>query len=166
MRLSANCWNEIDVASILAANRDLDIDRTDADIQAAVERARESQSQQAQLFSRVTGFDPQAAAALTGFGPDDVLAFLEGILHIQKNSDTRTTVQRQGAGTRVASRNARVLLGVWQQLGSTRYRQSATGDSPRSGRTPMDFASAFFTDLIDFAQSPDLKGESRQFGRP
>lgn len=74
----------VDVASILATNRDLNIDRTDADIEAAIARAQESQSQQEQLFSRVAGFDPHAAAALTGFGPDDVLSFLEGILPFRK----------------------------------------------------------------------------------
>lgn len=148
----------VDVASILTANQDLDIDRTDVDIEAAVERARESQSQQEQLFSRVTGFDPQAAAALTGFGPGDVLAFLEGILPFR---DIRI---------RERSYNGRVLelelpaemRGYYPEFGNNlvvRVTASRQPEIRRARAVPMDFASAFFADLIDFAQSPDFKGE-------
>ena len=149
----------IDIASILANSRNMDIDRTDAEIEAAVDRARESQSQQEQLFSRVAGFDPQAAAALTGFGPDDVLAFLEGILPFKK--------------IRIRERlyNGRVLelelppamRGVYSEFGN-RFAVRITasrGPEVRPARAvPMDFASPFFMDLIAFAQSSEFKGDN------
>ena len=148
----------VDVASILATNRDLDIDRTDADIEAAVARAQESQSQQAQLFSRVTGFDPQAAAALAGFGPDDVLAFLEGILPY-RNIQVRERLYND----KVLELDLPAeMRGCYSEFGNRlviRVTASRQPEIRRAQATPMDFASAFFADLIDFAQSPDFKGE-------
>ena len=148
----------VDVASILAANRDLDIDRTDADIEAAIDRARESQSQQEQLFSHVAGFDPQAAAALTGFGPDDVLAFLEGILPF-RNIQIR---ERLYNGRVLELELPAEMRGYYSEFGNNLVVRVTASRQPeiRPARaTPMDFASTFFTDLIGIAQSPDFKGE-------
>ena len=149
----------IDMASILADNRAMDISRTDDEIETAIDRAREARAQQEQLFARVAGFDPQAAAALTGFGPEDVLSFLEGILPFR--------------GIRVRERryNGRVLeLELPMDMRGRYYdefenrtivRVSVSRDPQirRANAQPMDFASAFFTDLIDFAKSPEFKGE-------
>ena len=148
----------VDVAAILANNRDLDVARTDAEIEAAVDRARESQSKQDQLFARVAGFDPQAAAALTGFGPDDVLAFLEGIFPF-KNIRIRDRLY-----------NGRVLelelpadmRGQYSEFGNSMVvRVAASRDSQirRANASPMDFSSVFFADLIEFAKSPEFKGD-------
>jgi superfamily II DNA or RNA helicase len=148
----------VDVAAILATNQDLDVARTDSEIEAAVDRARESQSQQEQLFARVAGFDPQAAAALTGFGPDDVLAFLDGILPF-KNIRIRDRLY-----------NGRVLelelpadmRGRYSEFGNSMVvRVAASRDSQirLANALPMDFASAFFADLIEFAKSPEFKGD-------
>ena len=148
----------IDMASILADNRDLDIDRSDDEIKAAVDRAREAQSQQEQLFSRVAGFDPQAAAALTGFGPDDVLAFLEGILPFKS-----IAVRERLYGGRVLELQLPPeMRGQYSEFGnSTVVRVTASRDQSvrRASAFPMDFASAFFADLIEFAKSPAFKGE-------
>ena len=148
----------VDVASILATNRHLDIERTDADIEAAVDRARQSQSQQEQLFSRVAGFDPQAAAALTGFGPDDVLAFLEGVLPF-RNIQIRERLYNGRVLELVLPAEMR---GYYSEFGNNlavRVTASRQQEVRRARAVPMDFASAFFADLIDFAQSPDFRGE-------
>ena len=70
----------IDIASLLADNRTMDIHRSEAEIDEAVARARQAKTQQERLFSRIEGYDPQAATALYTFGQDEVLAFLEGVL--------------------------------------------------------------------------------------
>ena len=148
----------VDIASILANSRDLDINRTDAEIEAAVNRARESQSQQEQLFSRVTGFDPQTATALAGFGPDDVLAFLEGILPF-RNIRVR---ERLYNGQVLELELPTEMRGAYSEFGNSfvvRVTASRRPDLRRARAMPMDFASTFFTDLIDFAQSPDFKGD-------
>ena len=60
----------VDIASLLAANKIMDINRTESEIIEAVARAREAKSQQEKLFSHVEGYDPQASAALHPFGPE------------------------------------------------------------------------------------------------
>ena len=148
----------VDVASILAASRDLDVERTDSEIEAAVARARESQSQQEQLFSRVAGFDPQAAAALTGFGHDNVLAFLEGILPFK---DIRIR-ERLYNGQVLELQLPAEMRGQYTEFeNSIVVRVAASRDTQirRANAAPMDFASFFFADLIEFAKSPEFKGE-------
>ena len=151
--------DRIDMASILANSRNMDINRTDAEIEAAVDRARESQSQQEQLFSRVAGFDPQAAAALTGFGPDDVLAFLEGILPFK---DIRIR-ERLYNGRVLELELPAEIRGVYSEFGNSfvvRVTASRGPEIRRARAVPMDFASPFFIGLIDFAQSSEFKGDS------
>ena len=148
----------VDMASLLAANRDLDIDRTDAEIEAALGRARESQSQQEQLFSRVTGFDPQAAAALTGFGPDHVMAFLEGILPFRNIAIS----QRMYGGQVLELELPAELQGQYSEFGNSRIVRVTASRQPETRRAraaPMDFASPFFIDLIDAAKSPAFRGD-------
>ncbi len=150
----------VDVASILAANRDLDIDRTDAEITLAIDRAKDAQSLQEQLFTYVSGFDPQAAAALTGFGSDDVLAFVEGILPF-RNIRIR---ERLYNGRVLVLELPDRLRGQYSEFSNQTVVRVTTSRQPstRSSRTqamPMDFSSEFFTDLIEFAKSPEFKGE-------
>lgn len=149
----------IDIASILSSTRDMDIDRTDSEIDAAIIRAREARSQQEQLFAHVEGYDPSAAAISYSFGPEAVLSFLEGILPLTdvviRNSlhngrtlelelpdelrgrfsefGERATIVRVTVDRRVALRNLRIV--------------------------PMDFASSFFRHLIELAKSPGFNGE-------
>lgn len=149
----------IDMASMLAANKKMNVSRSEEDIAEAIIRAKEAKSQQEQLFSRIEGYDPQAATALYTFGPNDVLAFLEGILPYK------------GVKIRERLYNGRVLeLELPEELRGrfsefperativrvTIDRQLAV-NSPRL--VPMDFASVFFSELIEFAKSAEFKGE-------
>ena len=148
----------IDVASLLADNRALNIDRTDTDIEAAIDRARESQSLQEQLFAQVAGYDPLATAALTGFGSAETQAFLEGILPFE------------GIHIRDRLYDGRVLelglpaelRGKYSEFGNRTVVRVTTERGPevrRFGATPMDFASEFFADLIKLAKSQEFKGQ-------
>lgn len=148
----------VDVASILAENRDLDVDRTDAEIAAAVNWAKESQSQQEQLFAQVSGFDPQAAAALAGFSSTDVMAFLEGILPF-RNIRIR---ERLYGGRVMELELPPEMRGQFSEFGNSTVVRVTASRGPqlrRARAVPMDFASAFFTDLIAFAEAPEFKGE-------
>ncbi len=149
----------VDIASLLAANKNLDINHSESDIIEAVARAKEAKSQQERLFSHVEGYDPNATTALYTFGPQDVLLFLEGILRYR--------------GIRIRERlyNDRVLelelpedlRGRFSEFPARGTVVRVTGDRQLAMRlsnvAPMDFKSVFFSFLIDFAKSPEFKGE-------
>ena len=149
----------VDIASILASNRTLDIHRTATEIDQAIARAKEAKSQQEKLFSHIEGYDPQAGTALHTFGQEDVLAFLEGILPL--------------AGVRIRDRqyNGRVLevelpddmRGKYSEFPERATVVRITVDRQLRVRNPnlvpMDFASVFFSELIEMAKSPEFKGE-------
>ena len=149
----------VDMASILSSNRTMDIDRTDSEIEDAISRAREAQSLQRQLFAHVEGYDPKEASALRGFTDNDVLAFLEGML------------PRMGIRVRNRTHNGRTLEIELPERLRGRYSEfpprgayaritvSREVASNRSDVVSMDFASPFFQDLIEKAQSPDFGGE-------
>jgi ERCC4-related helicase len=149
----------VDIASILADNRTMDLARTEDEIEEAIARAKEAKSQQEKLFSHIEGYDPREATALYTFGPEEVLSFLEGILPYM--------------GVRIRNRlyNGRVLELELPEEMQGRYSEfperatfvRVTVDRQlviRNSRlVPMDFASVFFSDLIEFAKSPEFKGE-------
>ena len=149
----------VDIASVLADNKTMDIARSSDDIGKAIELARKSKSQQDTLFSHIEGYDPQATTAIHTFGQDDLLAFLEGILPYK--------------GVRIRERqyNGRVLVlnlpdemrGVYPEFRERATVVRVTVDRQlairNSDLVPMDFASEFFIDLIEFAKSPQFKGE-------
>ena len=149
----------VDVASILSANRAMDISRTTAEIEEAIQRAQEARTQQSQLFSRVEGYDPDAASAIHGFSLNDVLAFLEGMLpymgirvrgriHNGRTLEIELPDELRGVYSEFPPRSARTRITVDRNVGM-RLRDVAT----------MDFASPFFLTLIEKAQSPDFGGE-------
>ena len=149
----------VDIASLLAATTEMDISRSEKDVDEAIERAKEAKKQQDQLFSNVEGYDPSAVAALYPFGADDVLAFVEGILPF-RSIDVRN---RLHDGRVLEIRLPDELRGKYSDfpVGATIMRVTADRDLAR--RLPnvhsMDFKSRFFVDLIEWAQSPSFKGE-------
>ncbi len=156
----------IDIATILASSRAMNMERTEDQIDSAIERAEEAKRQQETLFAHVEGYDPQAATALYTFGPEDVLAFLEGILPFK--------------GVRVRSRlhNGRTLeiqlpnemRGRYSEFPPRATVARVTVDRQiavrRQNVVPMDFASPFFRDLIEFAKSPEFEGEYASVSGP
>jgi len=151
--------DRVDVAEILANNRDMETDaRSEAEIEQAIQRAEQSRSMQDKLFAHIEGYDPNATAALHTFGPEEVLAFLEGVL------------PRRGIQIRDRLHNGRLLelelpeevRGRYSEFGGrtvvrvTVDRRLAIRDKRN---VSMDFASVFFSDLIEFAKSPEFGGE-------
>ena len=148
----------VDIAQILANNREMDIDRTTSEITDAIELAKRAKSMQERLFSHIEGYDPSSTAVMHTFGPEEVLSFLEGVL------------PRRGIGIRNRLRDGRVLeielpdevRGRYSEFGGrtvvrvTVDRRLAMQDQRN---VPMDFASVFFSDLVEFAKSPEFGGE-------
>ena len=156
----------VDIAQILASSREMEIDqRSEAEINDAIERAKQSQSLQDQLFAHIEGYDPNTTTALHTFGPEEVLSFLEGVL------------PRRGVRIRERLHNGRVLelelpeemRGRYSEFGgrtvvrATVDRRLATRDERN---VSMDFASVFFSDLIEFAKSPEFGGEHADLAAP
>lgn len=148
----------VDIAQILASNRDMNIERSRSDINDAVDRAQRTQSLQEQLFSHIEGYDPSQAAALHTFGSTEVLAFLEGVL------------PRRGLQIRNRIRNGRVLEVILPEKLRGRYSEFGERTVVRltvdrqlvlrdRRNVPMDFASVFFSELIEFAKSPEFGGD-------
>ena len=149
----------VDIAFLLANNRTMDIARTAKEIDEAVARAKEARTQQERLFSHIESYNPLTSTASYTFGPADVLAFLEGILAHR--------------GVRIRNRlyNDRVLelelpdemRGRYSEFPERATVVRITVDRQLAVRNPslvpMDFASIFFSDLIEFAKSPEFKGE-------
>ncbi len=149
----------VDIEQILANNHDMRIDeRSKSEIEEAIQRAEQSRNLQNHLFSHIEGYDANAVAVLHEFGPQEVLSFLEGIL------------PRRGIKIRDRLHNGRLLelelpdemRGMYSEFGG-RSIVRVTVDrklAMRSFKTvPMDFASVFFSDLIEFAKSPEFGGE-------
>ena len=149
----------VDIASVLADNKTMDINRSSAEINEAIERAEEAKSQQDALFSRIEGYDPQAATALHTFDQYDLLAFLEGILPY-KDVEIR---QRLYNGRVLELNLPDEMRGVYPEFRERARVVRVTVDRQlaihNSDLVPMDFASEFFVHLIEFAKSPQFKGE-------
>ena len=161
VELIGELLERVDIASILAANKTMDLTRTDAEIERALVFANQAKFQQEKLFSQVSGFHPKAAAALQSLGAKDVLAFLEGILpyrsiqirnrlHNGRTLELQLPEEIRGRFSEFPRRATVVSVTVDRQL-VTRRRSSDI--------FPMDFASDFFSWLIDSAKSPEFKGE-------
>ena len=149
----------VDIASILSANRAMDISHTDSEINDAISKAREAQSQQRQLFAHVEGYDPNEAPALRGLSDNDTLAFLEGMLPYMGIK----ILGRQHNGRTLEIELPENLRGQYSEFPPRSAHARITVDREVAARlsdvAPMDFASPFFQYLIEKAQSPDFGGE-------
>ena len=156
----------VDMASILSTNMSMEIDRTDTEIDDAISRAREAQSQQQQLFAHVEGYDPSETSALHSFSDNDVLAFLEGMLpyvkinvrgrlHNGRTLEIELPEDLRGQYSEFPRRGAYARITVDRAVAAS-----------RSDVVPMDFASPFFQDLIEKAQSPEFGGEYASLPAP
>lgn len=155
--------DRVDIGQILARNREMQSDeRSEAEIQAAISRAEQSRSLQDQLFSHIEGYDPNATAALHAFGPQEVLSFLEGVL---PRRDVRIR-ERLHNGRLLELELPEEMRGRYSEFGG-RTVVRVTVDRHLAARNEkyvsMDFASVFFSDLIEFAKSPEFGGEHANF---
>ena len=149
----------VDIANILTENKTMDLQRTEVEIEAAIIRAKEARSQQERLFSQIEGYNPDKATSLYTFGPSDILSFLEGILpyrgvHIRNRLfdgrvlELELPEDMRGKFSEFPERATFVRITVDRRLAMQNSRL-----------VQMDFASPFFSELIEFAKSPEFKGE-------
>ncbi len=158
--------DRLDIASLLAQSREMEITRTATEIEAALTRAQQSRSQQERLFSNIESYDPSSAGILHTFGPGELLSFLERILPY-----LGVTIRERLYNGRVLElelpEELRGQFSEFPQRASvvrvTVDRQLAMRDSRL---VPMDFSSPFFRMLIEYTKSPGFGGEYASFSAP
>ena len=117
--------------------------------------------QQERLFAHIEGYDPQRAAAVEAVDPDEALVFLKGILPF-RNVNIRSQLY---SGRVLELELPSDIRGRFAEFGQrtvvrvTVDRQLARNVKSDPPVCPMDFASEFFKDLIDYAQSPQFRGD-------
>lgn len=161
LEIAGEIMERLDIAAVLAENNTMDMQHSVDEIERALERAKQAQQLQDNLFSRVEGYDYRTTV-FSHFGTSDVAAFIEGILPF-RGIEVRNRLYE---GNVLELRLPEEMRGSYAEFGHhtvirvaiDRRASSARSDAPT---VPMDFASEFFADLIDFAKSPDFGG---QFG--
>ena len=151
----------LDMPSILAGSQDMDINRTQQEIETALRNAQQAKEQQDQLFSHVESFDPNQLLALHTFGPEDLLMFLEGILPLYQNIEIRN---HRHDGRMLEIRLPDELRGRYSDFPAGQTLVRITTDRVLAATDPssihlMDFKSPFLQSLIEYAQSPSFGGE-------
>ena len=148
----------VDVAEVLSRNEDMQIERSESDVEDAIRRAKEAREMQRSLFSQIEGFSADSGPPMYAFEPDDIMSFLAGVL------------PRRGIVLRTTTHDGRVLeielpselRGKYSEFGErsvvriTAHRMLA---ERRGSIVQMDFASEFFQSLVTFAKTPEFSGE-------
>lgn len=160
LEIAGEIMERLDIASVLSDNKSMDMQRSMDDIEKALARAEEAQKVQGDLFAKVEGYD-QRTTIFSQFGPSDVASFIEGILPF-KGVEIRNRMYK---GNVLELRLPDEMREKYAEFGrSTIVRVAINRRLSAISRTdmptvPMDFASEFFTDLVDFAKSPDFGGQ-------
>lgn len=155
----------VDVASILADNRTMDINRTASEIDQAIARAEDARTMQESLFSHIESYNRQNATAMYAFGERQILAFLESALPL-RGVEIRDRLYRDpvhGYHRVLELELPDEMRGEFSEFPGRAAVVRVTASRELAALNPrlrlMDFASPFFVSLIDFAQSPSVEGE-------
>ncbi|MCY4625519.1 MAG: DEAD/DEAH box helicase [Chloroflexi bacterium] len=148
----------LDMAELLANSQAMNINHTEAEVEEALRRAREAKEQQDRLFANVKGYDPTTSSTLYALGASDVLAFLEGILPYKG-----ITYERRFGGRALGLNLPPELIGAFSEFRPRASNVVVTADRQLAQEhgdiAQMDFRSEFFKWLIEYAQSPEFRGE-------
>ena len=162
LEIAGEIMERLDIAPMLSDNKAMDMQHSIDEIEKALARAREAQRVQGDLFAKVEGYDHRTTV-FSRFGPSDVAAFVEGILPFM-GIEIRN---RMYEGSVLELRLPDEMKDKYAEFGhfavvrvaiDRRVSANRRADMPM---VPMDFASEFFADLVEFAKSPDFGG---QFG--
>ena len=148
----------LDMAELLANSQAMNISHTEAEIEEALRRAKEAKEQQDRLFANVEGYDPTTSSTLYSLGASDVMAFLEGILPYKG-----ITYERRFGGRALGLNLPPELIGNFSDFRPRASNVVVTADrqlaQEHRDMAQMDFRSEFFEWLIEYAQSPEFRGE-------
>lgn len=149
--------DSIDFASVLKSATTLELARTKEQIEAAVSRARDAQKLQSEIFSHISGFDPNALRGTLGFTMQHVSLFvramlpvvdvgIDGVLHDGRVLDIRLPEGMRGRFPEFAQRT------VVRVTTDRRLAQQL------KDAILLDFETSFFRFLISRAKSHAFDG--------
>ena len=160
-RLDAEILGEIlenmDLASILRSATDMNINRTQAEIDKALERAQEAKKLQDEVFTHVAGYDPNALEGTIGFTMQHVDLFIRNMLLIA-GIDLQATLYDGGV---LEIRLPKDIQGEFPEFGRRTVVRVTTNRRLAhrlQGVVLLDFETRFFQHLIKLAKSPAFGG--------
>ena len=160
-RLDAEILGEIlenmDLATILRSATDMNINRTQEEIDKALERAQEAKKLQDEVFTHVAGYDPNALGGTIGFTMQHVDLFIHHMLPFA-DIDLQTTLYD---GDILEIRLPKDMQGEFPEFGR-RTLVRVTTNRRLAHRLPgvvlLDFETRFFQHLIKLAKSQIFDG--------
>ena len=160
-RLHADILGDIlenlDFASVLQSATSMEIERTNDQIDEALERAQHAKQLQDEIFTHVAGYDPNALSGTIGFTMQHVELFIRGMLPFER-INLETTLYH---GAVLELRLPEELRGKFPEFGQ-RTVIRVTTDRRLAQRLPevvlLDFETQFFQHLIEHAKSQAFDG--------
>ncbi|RWB03908.1 MAG: DEAD/DEAH box helicase [Mesorhizobium sp.] len=148
---------QVDLASVLQSSVNMEIEHTRAQIDDAVERARQAKLLQDEIFAHVIGFEPEALRGTLGFTMNHVNLFVRGMLPIigakieEELYDGRLIQIRlpEEMRGRFAEFSQKTIL----RITSDRRLASRLKDA-----VLLDFETEFFQYLVENAKSQSFDG--------
>ncbi len=160
-RLDAEILGEIlenmDLASILRSSTDMNIERTQEEINKALKRAQEAKKLQDEVFTHVAGYDPNALGGTIGFTMKHVDLFIRNMLPIA-DIDLQTTLYD---GDVLEIRLPEDIQGKFPEFGRRTVVRVTTNRRLAhrlGGVVLLDFETKFFQHLIKLAKSQTFGG--------
>ena len=160
-RLDAEILGEIlenmDLASILRSATDMNIKRTQEEIDKALERAQEAKKLQDEVFTHVAGYDPNALGGTIGFTMQHVDLFIRNMLPVA-GIDLQTTLYD---GDVLEIRLPEDIQGKFPEFGRRTVVRVTTNRRLAHrlrGVELLDFETKFFQHLIELAKSQKFDG--------
>ena len=160
-RLDAEILGEIlenmDLSSILRSATDMNIRRTQEEIDKALERAQEAKKLQDEVFTYVAGYDPNALGGTIGFTMQHVDLFIRNMLPIAE-IDLQTTLYD---GEVLEVRLPEDIQGKFPEFGRRTVVRVTTNRRLAHrlrGVELLDFETKFFQYLIKLAKSQAFDG--------
>jgi ERCC4-related helicase len=148
---------QVDLASILQQATDLKIERTKDQIDAALERARQTKDLQDEIFNHVAGYDPNALSGTIGFTTQHVAHFVRNMLPMLAIDIISNLHQGEVMEVRLPDD----MRGQYPEFGQ-RAVVRVTTERRRAqvlrDVVLLDFESLFFQDLIEHAKAQSFDG--------
>ncbi|MEX2453617.1 MAG: DEAD/DEAH box helicase [Rhodospirillaceae bacterium] len=149
--------DNLDLAAILQSATDMEITRTRDQIDEALDRARTAQRLQAEIFSHVEGYDPDALRGTLGFTMDHVNGFIRGMLRLIDAEIVDETHRGQALDIRLPEE----LRGAFPEFAQrTVVRVTTDRRLAQKARdlVLLDFETPFFQFLVETAKSHEFDG--------
>ena len=147
----------LDMASILRATTNLEIHRTTEQIDEALAKARRAKELQDEIFSHVTGYDPNALSGTIGFTMQHVDLFIRGMLPFV-GIDIQTTLYDDNVLEIRLPEEMRGKFSEFHQRTVVRITTNRRLAQRLKDVVLLDFKTPFFQYMVEVAKSHQFDG--------